>query len=52
MQKSSRYARYFFVNALQYGQKLLDAKAAEGAAALEWGDMQGHVGGLIEYLGG
>jgi hypothetical protein len=32
---------------LQCGQKLLDAKAAESAAALELGDMQGHVGGLI-----
>jgi hypothetical protein len=32
------------VNALQAGQKLLDSKFAEGIAALELGDVQGHNG--------
>ncbi len=30
------------VNALQPGQELLDSKLAEGAAAFEGGDVQGH----------
>ena len=46
MDKTGRNARNFVVNALQLRQKLLDAEVAQGVAAFERGQVQGHSGGL------
>ena len=42
----------FFVHSLQAGQNLLNTENAEGATALELGEMQGHVMGLNGGLTG
>ena len=42
----------FVAHAVQRWQELLDAEMAEGIAALECGDVQGHCGGLVRGEGG
>ena len=50
--KTGRDAIDLVVNSLQGWQELLNTKAAESAAALELGNVQGHFGGLNEVLTG
>ena len=50
--KTGRDAIDLVVNSLQGWQELLNTKAAESAAALELGNVQGHFGGLNGVLTG